>query len=216
MGAVILFLTEMSVEVWAAVVAVVSFVLGGIGWFFGLFKKDTPVTLAEETVEALKKPAPEAGPELNVVDFIRIRRELKADLEAELAAATDEEKDQLHARIGELENQISNPDEALAEARKRIKDLEALLDRSGNQIGADRIAEARAALEKGDYSEADALFEEIEARRQLEVEEAARAAFGRGEIAEAEVRWADAAAHFARAAKLHETFASLFKAREFA
>ena len=39
----------------------------------------------------------------------------------------------------------------------------------------------------------------------MEVAEAARAAFGRGEIAEEEVRWNDAADHYARAARLDPT-----------
>ncbi|MFC3615224.1 tetratricopeptide repeat protein [Lutimaribacter marinistellae] len=96
--------------------------------------------------------------------------------------------------------------------------MEARLERFGNQIGGDRLAEARRALEQGDYSIADDLFAEIEERRRLEVEEAARAAFGRGEIAEAEVRWADASRHYARAVDLQEEpeFDTLFKARELA
>ena len=84
--------------------------------------------------------------------------------------------------------------------------LEALLERSGNDIGGDRIAQAKAALEKGDYSIADDIFAEIEARNTLAVQETARAAFGRGEIAEEQVRWADAATHYTRAADLDPTF----------
>ncbi|MCF6234219.1 MAG: tetratricopeptide repeat protein, partial [Rhodobacteraceae bacterium] len=137
---------------------------------------------------------------------------MKADLEAELATAREDVKIQLSARIAELESQIANPEPALEVALKRIADLEALLERVGNDIGGDRIAEARAALERGDYSIADDLFAEIEVRRELEVQEAARAATGRGEIAEAEVRWADAAEHYTRAARLDPTYDTLIRA----
>ncbi len=57
---------------------------------------------------------------------------------------------------------------------------------------------------------------QFEAREQLAVEPTARAAFARGEIAEQEIRWADAAKHCARAAALHPTYDTLYFAREFA
>jgi uncharacterized protein YnzC (UPF0291/DUF896 family) len=72
------------------------------------------------------------------------------DLEDELTRAEKTEKLWLRAHIAELESQIATPDKSLAEAQKRITDLEALLDRSGNDIGGDRIKEAKAALEQGD------------------------------------------------------------------
>jgi len=180
------------------------------------FSKPKPTQLAPDTIDQIKPPQAKDGPALTVPEFIRLRRELKADLEAELAEAAEAEKSQLRARIAELEKQIANPDEALAEAQKRIKDLEALLDREANQIGADRIAEAKAALEQGDYSLADDIFAEIEAQNDLAVQETARAAYGRGEVAEAEVRWGDAYTHYANAARLDPSFDNLCKAREFA
>src|SRR6056297_1275741 len=179
------------------------------------FSKPKPTQLAPDTIDQIKPPQAKDGPTLTVPEFIRLRRELKADLEAELAEAAEAEKSQLRARIAELEKHIANPDEALAEAQKRIKDLEALLDREANQIGADRIAEAKAALEQGDYSLADDIFAEIEAKNELAVQETARAAFGRGEVAEAEVRWRDASTHYANAARLDPSFDNLFKAREY-
>src|SRR6056297_2607792 len=194
--------------------------LTGIGAFVLAWKwpfsKPKPTQLAPDTIDQIKPPQAKDGPALHVAEFIRLRRELKADLEAELAEAAEAEKSQLRARIAELEKQIANPDEALAEAQKRIKDLEALLDREANQIGADRIAEAKAALEQGEYSLADDIFAEIEAKNELAVQETARAAYGRGEVAEAEVRWHDASTHYANAARLDPSFANLFKAREYA
>src|SRR6056297_1086418 len=194
--------------------------LTGIGAFVLAWKwpfsKPKPTQLAPDTIDQIKPPQAKDGPALHVAEFIRLRRELKADLEAELAEAAEAEKSQLRARIAELEKQIANPDAALAEAQKRIADLEALLDREANQIGADRIAEAKAALEQGDYSLADDIFAEIEAKNELAVQETARAAYGRGEVAEAEVRWGDAHKHYANAARLDPSFDNLFKAREYA
>ncbi|WP_296765251.1 hypothetical protein, partial [Sediminimonas sp.] len=190
----------------------------GFAWAFVTkpFKRDKPTQLAADTIDQIKPPQAKDGPALTVPEFIRLRRELKADLEQELANAQDAEKEQLRARIAELESQIANPEEALAKARERIAELEALLDREGNHIGADRIQEAKAALEQGDYSIADDIFAEIEARNELAVQETARAAHGRGEVAEAEVRWHDAARHYADAARLDPGFDTLKKAREYA
>ena len=49
----------------------------------------------------------------------------------------------------------------------------------------------------------------------MAVQSAARAAYGRGEIAEEQVRWADAAAHFASAARLAPDYDRLNKAQQF-
>ncbi|WP_272005687.1 tetratricopeptide repeat protein [Roseovarius sp. ZX-A-9] len=196
----------------AAILAIIETVFAP---FRKAFRKVETVELGRESREALSAPKAKDGPALTVTEFIRIRRELKSELVTELAQASQGEKQQLRARIAELESQIADPEPALAEAKKRITELEALLERSGNEIGGDRLTEARNALEQGDYSIADDLFAEIEARREMEVQEAARAAYGRGEIAEAEVRWADAAAHYARAARLHPEFDSLYNAVDF-
>ena len=212
-----------TIEAWLIAEAAWLGPLGGIvgtlgvlvAWLKWPFKRDKPTELGEDTINRIA-PQPKDRTALTVPEFIRIRRELKADLEQELTEAAEAEKAQLTARIAELESQIANPEASLAEAQKRIADLEALLERSGNEIGGDRIAEARAALEAGDYSIADDIFAEIETRRALQVQEAARAAYGRGEIAEAEVRWADAAGHYARAAQLDPGFETLKKASDYA
>src|SRR6056297_1415148 len=206
------FLRTYGVELSAAggLAGVAALIWAIVKW---LFSKTKPTQLAPDTIDQIKPPQAKDGPALTVPEFIRLRRELKADLEAELGEAAEAEKSQLRARIAELEKQIANPDAALAEAQKRIADLEALLDREANQIGADRIAEAKAALEQGDYSLADDIFAEIEAQNELAVQETARAAFGRGEVAEAEGRWGDAYTHYANAARLDPSFDNLVKAR---
>ncbi len=146
------------------------------------------------------------GDVLSMDQHLSILEKREDQLKARLADAHQEEKDLLQRQIAELRTQIANPEQSLAEARKRIADLERLLDREGNHIGGDRITEAKTALEQGDYSPADDIFAEIEARNELAVHETARAAHGRGEVAEAEVRWQDAYTHYKRASDLHETF----------
>jgi len=79
-----------------------------------------------------------------------------------------------------------------------------------------RIEAAQAALSNGDTELADRIFAEVEKMEQGSIERAADAAYQRGLIAEDEVRWADAADHFARAARLAPDFDRLLKAREFA
>ncbi len=210
----IAFLTENAV-----VLGAVGSIVFLIGWAFSIikapFKRDKPVALAPDTIQQIAQQQSKNGAALTTAEFIRVRRELKADIEAELARAPDAEKDQLRARIAELERQIADPEPALEEAKARIADLEARLERLGNEIGGDRLAEARAALEKGDYSIADDIFAEIEARAEMEVLNAARAAFGRGEIAGADVRWGDAAEHYAKAARLDPSYETLVKAGYF-
>ena len=211
---VIAFLGEYS-GILGAVASAMAIIAGVWAFIVRPFRKGKKFDLSDDTIEKIAPYPSKDGPQLTVAEFIRLRREIKSDLEAELETAKAEEKALLTARISELESQIANPQTALAEAQARINDLEALLERSGNDIGGDRIMAARAALERGDYSIADGIFAEIEARREMEVQEAARAAFGRGEIAEAEVRWGDAADHYTRAARLDPGYDTLIKAGEF-
>ena len=147
------------------------------------------------------------------------RDEVRADLEAKFAEARRAdaaeakalrlEIEVLQGKLAEYERRVANPEAAYAEFKRRIAELEDLLKREGNELGAARLEEAIKALEGGDYSVADGIFAEIKAREQLAVERSARASFGRGEIAEAEIRWADAAEHYAEAARLVPSFKHL-------
>ncbi len=134
--------------------------------------------------------------------------------ELEMQAAHGEEKALLQAQIDELNNRLANLPQAFEEAQKRIASLENALEREGNEIGAEKLAEAKTAIENGDFSKADELFAKIETREKLAVERSARAAYARGEIAEQEIRWHDANKHFARAAKLDPCFETLIRAQK--
>lgn len=204
MDLILVFLEE-----WAAELGALAVIAGAIGWFFGLFRKKPKTDLSDDTIEKIAPRPAQDGPSLTIPEFIRLRRELKADLEQEFTESNAADKERLRARIAELENQIANPEAALKEAQDRIVDLEARLTREGNTLGVDKLNAARAALAAGDYSAADDLFAEIEARDAMAVQFAARAAFARGEIA-------DAAAHYARAAGLDPALDTLCKAGKFA
>ena len=139
----------------------------------------------------------------------------RKELELELAEEKKDKK-RIQAELNELKNRLSNPEKALQEAHERIASLESALEREGNEIGAEKLTEAKTAIENGDFSKAEELFAEIETREKLAVERAARAAFARGEIANQEVRLADAAEHYARAAQLGPCFKTLIMAERFA
>jgi tetratricopeptide (TPR) repeat protein len=191
----------------AAVLAILAFI-------FSIFRAVAWLWRKPEQVEIVNLPPAPKG-QLTVAEFLQIRREMRADLLAELATADPAEAVILRRRVEELERQIADPDPALAAALAEIANLKARLEREANQIGADRLRAAEDAMDRLDFSLADALFAEVEERQKLEIQTAARAAFGRGEIAEAEIRWADAATHFARAAQLDPTLEALQKATHF-
>jgi tetratricopeptide (TPR) repeat protein len=135
---------------------------------------------------------------------------------ADLANAQGEEREMLEEKIDALNARLANPDEAFAQQQAIITNLEDLLSRRGNQLGGDAIAAAKSALEAGDFAKARALFETLAAETAPDVQTHADAAFALGQIAEAEIRWHDAANHYAIAARLNPTFDTLYKAREFA
>ena len=134
--------------------------------------------------------------------------------ELEMQATHGKEREIFQAQIDKLNNDLANLPQAFEKAQAQIADLKAKLKREGNEIGAEKLAVAITALEQGDFSKADELFAEIEAREELAVKRSARATFARGEIAEQEVRWSDAAKHFARAAHLDPCFNTLNRAQK--
>ncbi|MCA8836205.1 MAG: tetratricopeptide repeat protein, partial [Proteobacteria bacterium] len=136
--------------------------------------------------------------------------------ESELRDAHGEERAILQAQIDELKSRQADPEKALQDEQELKIKIRADLEREGNEIGNKKLMEAWDALEEGNFSKADDLFAEIEAREELAVKRSARAAFARGEIAEQEIRWYDAAKHYARAAQVDPSFDTLMKAQELA
>lgn len=198
----------------ASAIALLIVIGGGVFGFIRLLPRLFGHRPAPQEVMVVN-PLAEQPYKMEVAEFIRIRSAMRDDILRELAVADPSEAVLLRRRVEELERQIADPDPALAEALAQVESLKARLEREGNSIGAEKLAAAEAALDRLDFSIADALFAEIEERQKLEVQTAARAAFARGEIAEAEARWSDAAAHYSRAASLHPTLESLFRATHF-
>jgi len=200
-------------------IALLGVVIAFLGWITGLFKwlweqgkKPAPVVVKQETI----RPGSDGTVTLTLEAYEARLRERGDEIAALIRDATGEERDQLIAAKSDLELRLADIDTAYAEAKTKITELEATLARFGNEIGGDRLAEARTALEAGDLSKADEIFAEVQAREEIAVQRAAEAAFGQGQIAEEHIRWADAAAHYARAAGLDPSYGALFKAREFA
>ncbi len=192
-----------------AIIAALALVGTFVGWVTGLFEGKPPITV-------IATPTDQPFLVMTKEDFEAELEKRATEVEAALATATEAERTRLEAEKAEIARRLADIEGALAERDAKIRNLEALLLEAGSAVSVERLQEAREALSKGDFSKADDLFAEIEASAQAAVQSTARAAYGRGEIAEEEIRWADAAAHFARAAGLDPTYDSLFKAREFA
>ena len=180
-------------------------------------KPDTVFIANPEAFHAPKAIAPPPGTvQLDLDAFIALQTKLRDQARADLAKAHGEERQRLEDKIDALNQRLANPDEALAQQQAIINDLQAQLARRGNEIGGDDLTKAKAALASGDFTLARTLFETLAARTQPEVEANAAAAFALGQIAEAEIRWHDAARHYATAARLNPGFDSLEKASGYA
>ena len=155
---------------------------------------------------------------INVFNESQYEAQLRERLDRitdELLAEKDETKGLLAAKA-EIEGRLANIGPAFEAAKARIAELEQLLEREGNHLGAERLERAEKALAAGDFDEADALLAEISAEEDLAVQRKARAEFGRGQIAEEQVRWHDAATHYGEAARLNPTAENCAEADMFA
>jgi len=150
--------------------------------------------------------------------------QLRSDLEAKFTEAkrADEAERKLlqveivhlNAKIKDLAEKIAEPEKTYSLFVSRTKQLEALLAESTVEIGENRLRDAEAALTIGDNSKADAIFEEVGQFEQQALNRSAAAAYGRGIIAESDLRWSDAAGHFQKAAGYVGSFDNILKAHE--
>ena len=141
--------------------------------------------------------------------------EMRADLERAHGAERALFQAQIDAGTAALRNLQQDYERNVAE----LADLRQTLAQYHNQIDTERHAAADAALERGDMSLARALLGELaaqaRARREDASKEEARLEFKLGEIAETEIRWADAATHYSRAAQLDPSLEALHRATHF-
>ena len=172
----------------------------------------SPAELAD-----LRRPKQEPTSDTRLEALEHYANQLKADLEDTRARLAEAEAGSDLAEKAEiLEDRLADPEAALLEAEKTVQDLRALLERDSNELGGPLLSRARDALEHLDYREAEAVFEEIEEREAPGIARAARAAYARGVVAELDIRWADAARHFGRAAGMKPTNENLAKAGTYA
>jgi|GEM_PF-6597614 len=186
--------------------ATIAAIIGGIilystGALGKLFGRSSPA-IAEEQPEGFDEAQAEFDPEnTRILTLDQYESRLKTretELRAELTAAHADEKALLQAQIDELTKQQEHPEDAFKAFKTRISELEALL---GNAETEDE-QEAKAALDAGDLIKADDIFARIQAAQAQNIKKAAKAAYARGEIAKEQIRWKDAATHFAEAARL--------------
>lgn len=165
----------------------------------------------------LRRPKPQPISQSHSEALEKYARQLESDLAASRAKLEEvalASRKGLWERIDALEERLADPETALAEAEKTVEELRIFLERDGNELGGPLLARARDALEHLDYRKAECVLEEIEEREAPAVARAARAAYARGVVAELDVRWADAANHFGRAAGLSPTSDRLRRAGE--
>ena len=139
------------------------------------------------------------------------RRE--ADLRAELTRAHDADRALLLAEIEEVRRQAADAEASFEARRAKLAQASAMLDDLAEGLPQTRLDAARQALAAGDDRAADAIFAEVEAMEAAAISRAAEAAFARGRIADADIRWSDAADHYARAARLAPSYHHLRAAR---
>ena len=152
----------------------------------------------------------------SVEDFQTALERHERNVEKRLAQAHGDERTRMENELQEVKRQLSDIKTAYADRQKNIRELETELARLSEDIGDDRLAEIRAAMEAGDFSKADALLAEIENRANAAIVQAAEAAFQRGKIAVFAIRWNEAATHFDKAARLDPTYDHLNEAGELA
>jgi len=142
-----------------------------------------------------------------------------ADKTADLERAHGAEKDLLAREATELRSRLADVEADYDARLVELAKLKEHLARYDNQIDKQKLDAAYAAIDRDDTAFAQALIHEllkkVQARREDAKKEEAQLHFELGKIAEAEIRWSDAADHYARAAHLAPDFDTLRKAREF-
>ncbi|MEL7154764.1 MAG: tetratricopeptide repeat protein, partial [Pseudomonadota bacterium] len=210
-----------NLEVTGVLLAIAVAIGGGIKWVFGLFKKkpDTPtpsqnITVEQSAAPVIIQPQPNTV-HLTLEAYEERLKKARDEVLAQIPDSSGEQLQHLTNKRDEYESRLRDIEPAYEQAKARIAELEELLEREGNLLGAEELEQAEAALAKGDFDAAEASLIRIEDQGDLEVKRTARAAFGRGKIAEEQVRWLDAADHYDKAARLDPTYETLYKAGTF-
>ena len=194
--------------------AAILYVAGAFKWLFAKPAATTPVVVQQPP----PIPPGAAGVmTLTLEAYEALRQQRGEEITARLAGASEEDRARLASEKTELASRLADIETSYAKAQETITGLRETAERYGSAIGAEKLEAARRIFDTGDFDAADSLFARVEDAGDLEVKRTAAAAFQRGKIAEEQVRWADAAEHYARAARLDEwDFEAHRKAGEFA
>ncbi len=140
------------------------------------------------------------------------RRETRVRSDLERAHAA--ERALLNRELDEIRRQLADLEGSFEARRDELETARTALAQLSGTLPEERLQKAYAALGDGETAAADALFAQVEAMASATIERAATAAFERGKLAEADIRWGDAAGHYSTAARLAPVFRHLLKARE--
>jgi tetratricopeptide (TPR) repeat protein len=117
---------------------------------------------------------------------------------------SDKEADNevLKSQLRDLQAKLDNPEQALKERLQALQSAEQSLRELQSELPEEKFNEALSALANGDTSKADQLLAQVEADDEKYVLRAAKVAYQRGLIANNEIRYHDANAHFTKAINL--------------
>jgi tetratricopeptide (TPR) repeat protein len=147
--------------------------------------------------------------------FLSMLNTREAQIRADLERVSTAEKAILKLQLNQITKQKQNIDEAYAQAVEELRLLRVKLEDFAPNAPRKQLEAAQKALFEGDRSLADQLLAKAEAENIDAVKVAAGAAFTRGDIAAQEIRWADAAEHYEKAARLDPRYDTLVMAGMF-
>ncbi len=145
----------------------------------------------------------------------RIELERKDAIE-EHKKASDAEKVDLEKKIAELNRRLADVPKAFEELQKRNTELEEIVKHGDNKAIEKKFQKSIDAFNENEFAKADKILMEIEETEKLDKKDFGNIAYARGNVAEQDIRWKDAAEHYARAVQLAPSFNSLISAQKLA
>ncbi|MEM7269276.1 MAG: tetratricopeptide repeat protein [Pseudomonadota bacterium] len=210
---------EFKIEIGAVIVGLIVAFLSGLPRFIVNQSKRKP-----EPVEPARASggAVVAQPGANVaiqspITFEAHQAALKdreTQIRSDLERAHEAEKDGLRLQLAEAQRRIEAGEADFVETKQDLDKFSTEIAQIEN-LPPEKLERAQNALAAGRKTEAKELLASVEMEESEGIERAAKAAYLLGEIAEEDIRWADSAAHYTRAANLAPTYDRLKKAREF-
>ena len=178
------------------------------------------LNLSPDSVSACRAKGRQRTGLLNFEQHERNVRERVAEVKAELESAAEKDRARLEQQLTEAQKRASDLEVDFARKQAELDSAHERLDRLHNELGDEKVEEAKRAMDEGDTKLADTLFGEAQANLTAKADdlaaEAAKLAYERGRIAEDDIRWQDADQHYSEAARLAPTYEHLAKAGTFA